>query len=62
MLKKIDVLNALKDFSDEIPLEDLIERLLVIEKVSAGKKESDSDMVISEEQARYRLRKLLGKY
>lgn len=49
MVKKIDVLNALKDFPEEISIEELIERLLLIEKISLGKKESDTGMIVSEE-------------
>lgn len=59
MVKKIDVINALKDFPEEISIEELIERLFLIEKISLGKKESDAGMIVSEEQARYRLKKWL---
>jgi hypothetical protein len=53
-MKKAKVLDAIHQLPDEFNLEDLVERLLFIEKVEAGINEAKEGKTISLKEARDR--------
>jgi hypothetical protein len=50
MLTKSLVTKQLEKLPEEFTLDDLVERLILIQKVELGLKDSDEDKVISEEE------------
>lgn len=50
MLSKSLVKKQLEKLPEEFTLDDLVERLILIQKVELGLKDSDEDKVISEEE------------
>lgn len=50
MLTKSLVTKQLEKLPEEFTLEDLVEQLILIQKVEKGLKDSDEDKVISEEE------------
>ena len=57
-MKKTVVINTLNELPKEFQLEDLIERLIVIEKIDAGLKETKEGKTVSHEAAK----KLIAKW
>lgn len=50
MLTKEQVKKQLENLPDEFSLDDLVEQLIVIQKIEKGLKDSESNNVISEEE------------
>ncbi len=51
-LKKTDIIEGLKSMPEEIPLDDLIEKLIFIEKVKSGLKSADQRPLTSHEDVK----------
>jgi predicted RNA-binding protein YlqC (UPF0109 family) len=59
MLTKNEVIKSLQTLPDQFQAEDAIERIVLLEKIRIGLKQSDQGKVISKEQAEKRLKKWL---
>jgi predicted transcriptional regulator len=53
------VLEAVKDLPDDAPVEDAMERLLLLAKIERGIEQADAGNTISHEQLKQRLAKWL---
>lgn len=60
MLSKKDVLKSLKDLPDEFPLDDAIDRLIVLHKINKGRQEIKEGKGLTTEQAKKKLKKWLN--
>ena len=59
-MKKSTVIESLSKLPDEVTLDEIVERLIVIEKIEKGRKDVQSGKVNSEEQAKTKLSKWLN--
>lgn len=59
MIKKEVILKTLEEFPENIQVEELIERLILLQKIEAGEQQSKEGNVVKEEEAVYRLKKWL---
>ncbi len=59
-MKKDTVIQSLDNLPDEVSIEEIIERLLVIEKIEKGRAEVKEGKVNTEEQAKLKLKKWLN--
>jgi hypothetical protein len=57
MIKKAELQKQLESFPDEFSIDELVERLIIIEKVQRGIEQSNNNQVVSEEELEYRVRK-----
>jgi len=57
MITKEKVIDSLKDMPDRFSIDQLIDKLLFIEKVETGLSQSEKGEVFSQEQAREMLKK-----
>jgi hypothetical protein len=57
MITKKKVIDSLKDMPDQFSIDQLIDKLLFIEKVESGLSQSETGEVFSQEQAREMLKK-----
>lgn len=57
MITKTNVLESLKDLPEEFPLDELIDKLLFIQKVEEGLAQSKRGEIHTEEEARALLKK-----
>ncbi|CAA9323001.1 MAG: hypothetical protein AVDCRST_MAG56-7015 [uncultured Cytophagales bacterium] len=57
MIAKEKVIDSLKDMPDRFSIDQLIDKLLFIEKVESGLSQSETGEVFSQEQARGMLKK-----
>ena len=57
MLSKTKLLAEIEKFPDEFSIEELVERIIFIEKVSLGDKQSDAGDVVSEAEMDYEIKK-----
>lgn len=48
MLTKAILKEQIENFPEEFSIDQLVERLILVEKINSGKKQSESDDVISE--------------
>lgn len=58
MIRKSRIIESLSDMPEEISIDELVEKLIVIQKVEEGLTASKEGKVYSEEEAK----KLLGKW
>ena len=58
-MKKTSVINVINELPKEFNLEDLIEKLIVIEKIEEGLKDVREGRVVSHEKAKKEIRKWL---
>ncbi|HNV30224.1 MAG TPA: hypothetical protein PKJ83_13860 [Cyclobacteriaceae bacterium] len=61
MLSKDKILQTVKDLPDNFSIEELFERIVLLQKIELGLEQSKTDQVISTEQARERLKRWLSK-
>ncbi len=54
MIKKEAILKALSEFPDEVSIDDLVDRLILIQKIESGIAQSEKGEVLSEKEARNR--------
>ena len=59
MIKKEQILQTIDQFPDDIPLEDFIERLVVIQKIDKGLEDIKEGRVYSHKEAKKKLNKWL---
>ena len=57
-MKKTTVINALNELPKEFNLDDLLDKLIVIEKIDAGLKEASEGKLYSHEEAK----KIIAKW
>ncbi|MEO5946471.1 MAG: hypothetical protein ABIP79_06610 [Chitinophagaceae bacterium] len=60
MLTKREVLKSLKDLPEEFPVDDAIDRLILLHKINKGKTEIKAGKGLTTEQARKKLKKWLN--
>lgn len=58
-MKKSTVIESINQLPDEFSIDDIIERLIIIEKIEKGRQEVKDGKVNSEEQAKAKLSKWL---
>lgn len=58
-MRRAEVINTLQEMPDEFSAEELIERILVLQKIEEGLEQVNSNNVLSEQQAAKRLEKWL---
>lgn len=51
MILKSRVLEAVKMFEDEIEIDELLERLVILNKISEAERQIDNGIVLTEEEA-----------
>lgn len=51
MILKSKVLEAIKTFDDEIEIDELLERFIVLNKISEAERQIEAGAVLSEEEA-----------
>jgi len=61
MLSKEKILQTVKDLPDNFSIEELFERVVLLQKIELGLDQSKTDQVITTEQARERLKRWLLK-
>jgi predicted transcriptional regulator len=59
MLTKTQIFDTVESFSEFVSLDELIDKLIFIEKVNIGLKQSEKGMVSSEEEVSKKLTKWL---
>jgi len=60
MISKKSVMQGLEQLPDTFSVDELLERLLLIEKIEAGLRQSRNKETVSTEEARKKLDKWLG--
>lgn len=58
-MKKTEIIETLKDMPDEFSADDLIERIVLLQKIDAGLSQVKEDKVYSEKEAEQKLDKWL---
>jgi predicted transcriptional regulator len=58
-MKKIEVIDTLKEMPDEFSADELIERILLLQKIDAGLNQVQTGKIYSEEEAEKKLEKWL---
>jgi hypothetical protein len=59
-MKKSAVLDVVSKLPDEVSVDEVIERLIIVEKIDKGQQQVKDNKVRSEEQAREKLNKWLS--
>ncbi len=59
MLTKEKVINTIAKLPETFSLDELVERMIVLEKIERGLKDSDEDNMISEEELDKRMKEWL---
>ena len=59
-MKKSVVLDVVSKLPDEVSVDEVIERLIIVEKIEKGQQQVKDNKVSSEEQAREKLNKWLS--
>lgn len=54
-MKKTEIINTLKEMPDEFSADELIERILLLQKIDAGLNQVKEGKVFSEEEAEQKL-------
>lgn len=57
MLVKEKVLETIRSLPDEFSLDELVERLILLEKINTGLQEVEEGKVVSQEEAKERMKK-----
>lgn len=55
MLNKEQVINTISKFPDQFSIDELMDRLILLDKIEKGLKDSEEDNVISEEDLEKRI-------
>ncbi len=58
-MKKTEVIDTLKEMPDEFSADELIERILLLQKIDSGLQQVAEGKVLSEDQAEQKLEKWL---
>ncbi len=59
-MKKSTILESISKLPDEVTIDEIVERLIIIEKIEKGRKEVQAGKVNTEEQAEAKLKKWLS--
>lgn len=59
-MRKSTVIDSISNLPDEFSIEEIIERLIIIEKIDKGKLQVKEGKINTEEEARKKLNKWLG--
>ena len=59
-MKKSTILESISKLPDEVTIDEIVERLIVIEKIEKGRTEVQAGKVNTEEQAKAKLHKWLS--
>lgn len=59
MIKKSEIIQTLENLPDEVSVDELIDRIIFINKVETGKRQSEKGEVFSTDEAKKRLKKWL---
>lgn len=59
-MKKSTIIESISKLPDEVTIDEIVERLVVIEKIEKGRKEVQAGKVNTEEQAKTKLNKWLS--
>lgn len=59
MITKTKLLASIQDLPEEFSIDELIERLIVIQKIEEGQKQAREGRTNTTEEAKYKLRKWL---
>ena len=57
MLTKIKLLKEVEKFPDEFSIDELVEKLILIEKIETGNQQSERDDIVSEAEMDYEIKK-----
>lgn len=57
MLTKTKLIAEIKNFPEQFSIDELIEKLILIEKVEMGREQSKQGEVVSEEELEYEVKK-----
>jgi hypothetical protein len=57
MISKTKLIETLNDLPDEFSLDELVERLIVIQKVEEAQKQTIKGQIFSEDEAKYQIKK-----
>lgn len=60
MLTKTKVKETLEKFPEEFTIDELIDKLILLEKISEGDKQSENKEVISDEEVKKEIDKMYG--
>ncbi|MDX2304120.1 MAG: hypothetical protein NW226_15045 [Microscillaceae bacterium] len=58
-MKKTEILDTIQQMPDEISVDELIERLIVLQKIEEGQRQSQEGKFYTEEEAKLKLNKWL---
>ncbi|MBK8290078.1 MAG: hypothetical protein IPK96_03065 [Flammeovirgaceae bacterium] len=61
MLSKDRILQTVKDLPENFSIEELFERIILLQKIEVGLEQSKTDQVLTTSQARERLKRWLLK-
>jgi hypothetical protein len=61
MLSKEKILQSIKELPDQFSLEELFERIILLQKIELGLEQSKNGQVLTTQQAREKLKKWLLK-
>lgn len=59
MLDKKKVLASIREMPDSFSTEELLDRIMLLQKIEAGIEQSKNNKTVSESQAKYKLKKWL---
>jgi hypothetical protein len=59
-MKKSTIIESISNLPDEVTIDEIVERLIVIEKIEKGRKQVQAGKVNTEEQAKEKLNKWLS--
>ena len=59
MLDKKKVMATIREMPDSFTTEDLLDRILLLQKIESGLLQSKNNQTVSEDEAKYRLKKWL---
>ncbi|MHA3788109.1 hypothetical protein ACX0HA_07860 [Flavobacterium hauense] len=59
MLTKEKIIEAIKDMPNKFSVDDLLDRIMLLQKIEIGLEQSDSGNVMSTDEAKQRLQKWL---
>lgn len=57
MLTKTKLLAEINKFPDEFSIDELVERLILIEKIEIGNEQSENNQIVSESEMDYEIKK-----
>jgi predicted transcriptional regulator len=60
MITKDQVIQTIKDLPDNFSTEELIQKIILLEKIETGLQQSDAGKVVSNDEAKKRLAKWLA--